>query len=44
MPPPADYQALLEDNALDVLFFEVAKRIFLERIHDCAHHDDREAQ
>lgn len=29
--PPEDYEKIANDNALDFLFFEVAKRIFLER-------------
>jgi hypothetical protein len=30
--PPADYQHLLKENALDVLYFHAAKRIYLERL------------
>jgi hypothetical protein len=30
--PPADYQFMLEENALDLLYFHAAKRIYLERL------------
>jgi hypothetical protein len=30
--PPADYQFMLQENALDLLYFHAAKRIYLERL------------
>lgn len=30
--PPADYQFMLEENVLDLLYFHAAKRVYLERL------------
>lgn len=34
--PPEDYLYLIKDNIYDLLFFHLAKRIYLERIFKCA--------
>ena len=31
-----DYMYLIKDNIYDLLLFYIAKRIFLERLHECA--------
>jgi hypothetical protein len=30
--PPHDYEAIIAENALDVLFFHITKRIYMERV------------
>lgn len=33
-----EYKYLVQDNILDILFFYVTKRIYLERLHKCKYH------
>lgn len=35
---PAEYAAVANENALDLLLFEAVKRIFLERLHCAKNH------